>query len=421
MRFGVAKEMITPDFPMFMIGYAEYYKKTYRGVHDDLFVRCLLLDDGKRKAVLLAYDLLFHDHSLAQKVRRFAKDEFGVDEDAVVLSYTHTHYSVAVQGYASEEADERYETYLLEQSKRAIRKAFLNMSEGELSYISTTADESINRRKLVDGQYIMAPNQEGEKDMELNALVIRNKDNRVKAIAVNYSCHPNILRDLPVLSSEYPGRICQILESHFYGSYAFFFQGSGADTRARVTALYDRFVPRTYDDVDDMAKRLAGKIIRQIGMKKEKKENVELKYGTFCIPCPLDVKPKSYYEEDYKTDPFEAIRECARFVKDNYESLPETCDLHGGCLQISKDILVIYLGGEICYPTKKLLQQAFPDKRIYFLGYADSTAYVPSDKIIGEGGYEHEGSIIEYRLKGTFRPGIDKLMLKAVHNIVDRF
>ena len=421
MRFGVAKEMITPDFPMYMIGYAEYYKKSYQSVHDDLYVRCLLLDDGKRKAIMLAYDLLFHDHSLAQKVRQFANTEFNVDEDAVVLSYTHTHYSVAVQGYASEEADEKYEEFLLEQSKRCIRKAFLNISEGELNYISTTADESINRRKLVDGQYIMAPNQEGEKDKELNAIVIRNNEGRVKAIAVNYSCHPNVLRDVPNLSSEYPGRICQILENEFYGSFAFFFQGSGADTRARVTACYDRFVPRTPDDVDDMAKRLAGKIIRQISLNSAKKVNLDLNYGTFCIPCPLDVKPKSYYEEDYKTNPFEAIRECARFVIENYENLPDTCDLHGGCLQISKDILVIYLGGEICYPTKKLLQTAFPDKNIYFLGYADSTAYVPSDKIISEGGYEHEGSIIEYRLKGTFRAGIDKLMLEAVNNTIKDF
>lgn len=421
MHFGVSKEMITPDFPMYMIGYAEYYKHNFQSVHDDLYVRCLLLDDGKRKAIMLAYDLLFHDHSLAQKIRQFAKKEFNVDEDAVVLSYTHTHYSVAVQGYASEEADEKYEAYLLEQSKRCIRKAFLNISEGELSYISTTADESINRRKLVDGQYIMAPNQEGEKDKELNALVIRNKEGRIKAVAVNYSCHPNVLRDVPSLSSEYPGRICQILENEFYGSFAFFFQGSGADTRARVTACYDHFVPRTPDDVDDMAKRLAGKIIRQISLNTEKKVALDLRYGTFCIPCPLDVKPKSYYEEDLKTDPFEAIRECARFVVENYENLPDTCDLHGGCLQISKDILVIYLGGEICFPTKKLFQTAFPEKHIYFLGYADSTAYVPSDKIISEGGYEHEGSIIEYRLKGTFRAGIDKLMLDAVNNTIKVF
>ncbi len=421
MHYGVAKEMITPDFPMYMIGYAEYYLRTYESVHDDLFVRCLLLDDGKRKAIMLAYDLLFHDHSLAQKVRQFARSEYDVDEDAVVLSYTHTHYSVAVKGYASEEADEKYESFLFEQTKRAIRKAFLNINEGELYYTSTTADESINRRKLVDGQYIMAPNQEAEKDDELNAFVIRDKQGKVKAIAVNYSCHPNILRDLPSLSSEYPGRICQILENEFYGSFAFFFQGSGADTRARVTACYDRFVPRTYDDVDDMAKRLANKIIRQMELQKCQKVETSLRYGTFCIKCPLDVKPRSYYEQDYKDDPFPAIRECARYVMDNYDSLPETCDLHGGCLQISKDILVIYLGGEICYSTKKLFKDAFPDKHIYFLGYADSTAYVPSDKIISEGGYEHEGSIIEYRLKGTFRPGIDKLMLDAVNGVVRSF
>ena len=48
------------------------------------------------------------------------------------------------------------------------------------------------------------------------------------------------------------------------------------------------------------------------------------------------------------------------------------------------------------------------------MGYTDSTAYVPSDKIISEGGYEHEGSIVEYRLKGAFAPGIDKLVVDAI-------
>ena len=40
MRFGIAKEIITPDKPMCMIGYAEYYKKHYQAIHDDLYVRC---------------------------------------------------------------------------------------------------------------------------------------------------------------------------------------------------------------------------------------------------------------------------------------------------------------------------------------------------------------------------------------------
>lgn len=415
MRFGVAKEIITPDKPMCMIGYAEYYEKHYQAIHDDLFVRCMLLDDGEKKALILAYDLLFHDLSLTEAVRSYAQEAFDVDPASVILSYTHTHYSVAVKGYASELAEEDYESFLLEQSKRCIRKAFINSFDGSLSYGVVRADENINRRKLVDGEYIMAPNLEGEADKELSVLLVRDAKDNVRIVVTNYSCHPNILRDVMELSGEYPGRICQLLEAEYYGAQAIFLQGCGADSRGRVTAELDHFVGRTPGDVDDMARSMVSKIIRA-----DRRKDVflpqSMKLGTasFAIPCPLNIMPKSYYEEDLRTNPFEALRACARYVIDNYDSLPEECMLHGGVWQLNEDILLIYLGGEICYPTKQMLKKAFPDKKLIFLGYTDSTAYVPSDKIISEGGYEHEGSIVEYRLKGTFAPGIDKLVVDAV-------
>ena len=422
MRFGVAKEIITPDKPMCMIGYAEYYKKHYQAIHDDLYVRCMLLDDGNTKALILAYDLLFHDLSLTDKLREYAHEAFGLDPASVILSYTHTHYGVAVKGYATELAEDDYESFLLEQSKRCIRKAFINSFEGTLDYGTVRADENINRRKLIDGEYIMAPNLEGAADKELSVLLVRDMKENVRIVAANYSCHPNVLRDVMELSGEYPGRLCQLLECEYYGAQAIFLQGCGADSRAKITAEYDHFMGRTNGDVDDMARSLAAKIIRA-----ERRsdtflpQNVDLRTASFAIPCPLDVMPRSFYEDDFNANPFEALRACAQFVINNYDQLPAECMLHGGVWQITEELLLIYLGGEICYPTKQMLQKAFPDKKIFFLGYTDSTAYVPSDKIISEGGYEHEGSIVEYRLKGTFAPGIDKLVVDAIKEAMKGF
>lgn len=422
MRFGVAKEIITPDHPMCMIGYAEYYEKHYQAVHDDLYVRCMVLDAGNTNAVILAYDLLFHDLTLTDEVRKYAAQAFGVDPSAVILSYTHTHYGVAVKGYASELAEAEYESFLLEQTKRCIRKAFLNTFEGSFSYGVVRADENINRRKLIDGEYIMAPNLEGEADKDLSVLLIKDTKDHVRIVVTNYSCHPNVLRDVMELSGEYPGRLCQLLEAEFYGAQAIFLQGCGADSRARVTAEYDHFVRRSNADVDDMAKSMASKVIRAA-----RRSDVflpralNLRTASFVVPCPLDIMPKSFYEADYNTNPFAALKACAKFVIDNYEQLPAECMLHGGVWQLAEDLLLIYLGGEICYPTKQMLQRAFPDKKILFLGYTDSTAYVPSDKIISEGGYEHEGSIVEYRLKGTFAPGIDQRIIAAIHQAMRDF
>jgi len=415
MRFGVAKEIITPDRPMCMIGYAEYYKKHFQAIHDDLYVRCMMLNDGETTALILAYDLLFHDLSLTDAVRRYAAEAFGVKPSSVILSYTHTHYGVAVKGYASELAEEDYESFLLEQTKRCIRKAFINSFDGTIDYGVVRADENINRRKLIDGEYIMAPNLEGEADKELSVLLVKDEKENVRIAVTNYSCHPNVLRDVMELSGEYPGRVCQLLEAEYYGAQAIFLQGCGADSRAKITAEYDHFMGRTTGDVDDMARSLAAKVIRA-----ERRSDaflplpMKIRTASFAIPCPLDIMPLSFYQEDLRTNPFEALRACAEYVIENYDNLPAECMLHGGVWQLSEDLLLIYLGGEICYPTKKMLKEAFPDKRILFLGYTDSTAYVPSDQIISEGGYEHEGSIVEYRLKGTFAPGIDKLVVDAI-------
>jgi hypothetical protein len=71
------------------------------------------------------------------------------------------------------------------------------------------------------------------------------------------------------------------------------------------------------------------------------------------------------------------------------------------------------MGGEPCYEVKRKLERLFPGVTLLFWGYADATAYIPDDQIIVEGGYEAEGSVVEYGLKGPFRPGIDKRMAET--------
>jgi len=63
MTFGVAKDLITPDVKTHMGGYGSLYGRYFVGLHDDLYVKALVMDDGKQRAVLISFDLLFHDQS----------------------------------------------------------------------------------------------------------------------------------------------------------------------------------------------------------------------------------------------------------------------------------------------------------------------------------------------------------------------
>ena len=59
------------------------------------------------------------------------------------------------------------------------------------------------------------------------------------------------------------------------------------------------------------------------------------------------------------------------------------------------------------------ISRHFDGKKVIFIGYADATAYIPDDRYISEGGYEVDGSVVEYCLKGRFKSGMDRKMIDA--------
>jgi hypothetical protein len=76
MRFGVAKDIITPIEPTMLVC-TGVYKETYKEIHDDMFVRCIVMDDGEKKAVIFSYDLIFHDRTLNDKIAAYAAEKHG--------------------------------------------------------------------------------------------------------------------------------------------------------------------------------------------------------------------------------------------------------------------------------------------------------------------------------------------------------
>ena len=77
-------------------------------------------------------------------------------------------------------------------------------------------------------------------------------------------------------------------------------------------------------------------------------------------------------------------------------------------MRLTEDLYIATVGGEPCFGVKNAVKKAFGDKRVCFIGYTDSCAYIVNDRIIAEGGYE-PNAYLEYCLKGPFKPGVDDL------------
>jgi len=438
LRFGVAKDIITPCTEITMTGFASVYGNPFQGIHDDLYVRTLLLQDENNSIILITLDILFHDDSLPEALRTFAFKKYGIPRDNLLVTYTHTHYGPTTKGYDSIFFTEEYEDFLYQRITHCIDRTFLNIYEGTMEYSSVEGEWNISRRRMVNGVMEFIPNPDGERDKSIYILKLSDTAGKIKALAINFACHPSNLNAYRILSSEYPGRLCHLLEAQNYGCMALFFQGAGADTKLKMGAKSSKFHPITYDECNEVASSMALRIQNTLLNGKGQTIEPKLSSRMFQIKMPLEVYPCSFFKEELQnfngnTDkrfdksmvvPTEYSGSLlmwarAEYVVDNYDELPDYLMLNCGIIRLGEGFYIFTVGGEPSYDVKRVLQQLIPEDKILFFGYNDAIAYVPSDKLLAEGGYEAgERSVTEYCMKGKFKSGIDERFLEGFKNVL---
>ena len=135
MVFGVSKETITPSFPV-KIACNGRYNDGSIGIHDDVFCRCLMMDDGNQKLIFLSYDPLFHDREPNNTLADYEQQKNGVTPSSFVHSCTHAHTAPACRGYNPNHHSDLYEAYLVEKGKLCIDKTMYSLFEETLEYVT---------------------------------------------------------------------------------------------------------------------------------------------------------------------------------------------------------------------------------------------------------------------------------------------
>jgi len=202
LRAGAAVRAITPPRRAPLFGYP-HVERVSTGVHDPLLASALFLEDGPRRALLVALDLLFLDPPTARSIRRAVAAETSVPEACVFTSCTHTHsgpVTCRLLGWQEDPAvpapDPSYLDFVEEQAARAAREAAGQARPAELAW--TTADA-----RGVGGNRL-AP--DGVTDPEVGILAVREPgDGALVAVDLIYGMHPTVLHeDSTLVSSDFP-------------------------------------------------------------------------------------------------------------------------------------------------------------------------------------------------------------------------
>jgi neutral ceramidase len=248
LQIGWSSVNITPSEPELLIGYKP--RGPYVEVHDSIFVRSLLIDNGAIEVAIVSMDLLLVPPALVQYLEQ-QLPAINFDINSVYFTATHTHTSIggwldsfAGQFIAGSFDSNRIE-WLGDKIIESIEEARSAKSAGAIAF------KKIETQGLVEHRL-----DKPSKDIDESLRVIRvDMENGERGIWVTFSAHPSLInKNTHVLSGDYPAAMLQQLQVGGF-EFAMFTAGMVGSHRPKEYGLFD------IEFLEDYGKKLANIII----------------------------------------------------------------------------------------------------------------------------------------------------------------
>jgi neutral ceramidase len=214
---GVCETDITPPPDVWMGGYAAR-SGTALGVHDELKARVLALDDGLRRVVIVAADLIAFPFEMAQRIRQMIAITLRTTPDAVLLNASHTHGSPLTGIYRDMgETDAAYLSLLERKIIGAANQAAQGLTPAVLTYGDSAAQIGINRRvSSADGKAAFGANTAGKVLSRVQGVCVMGLDGALLALLFSHACHPTTMEaGNRLITGEWCGAACRTLTAKF--------------------------------------------------------------------------------------------------------------------------------------------------------------------------------------------------------------
>jgi neutral ceramidase len=421
-KAGVAVKAITPDRPMWMAGYASRNKPA-EGKLTELYVKALALEDPRgRRFVLLTSDLVGIPRSLSEPVAEAVHKRTGLPRERLMLTVSHTHCGPVLRDslhtmydMPPEEAKkiDPYTEKLREWMIDVIVRSLDDLKPARLAFGKGTARFAVNRRKPTEKGFINSAYPEGPVDHAVPVLRVQTAEGKLLALVFGYACH-NTTLSFYQWCGDYAGFAQKRLEDKHPGATAFFWMGCGADAnplpRGKVE-LCQKYGRELADAVEDT---LAGRLTPIVGEGAAKYE---------AIALPFDAIPgRATWEGDSRSKTFYVRNRAEHYLKLLDEGKKIDPQYRHYPVQVWRlgDLTWIALGGEVVVDYSLRLQRELGrDRPLWIAGYAnDVMAYIPSLRVLKEGGYEGDSSMIVYGMPSKWGTDIEEKIIAKVRELV---
>jgi neutral ceramidase len=421
-KAGVAVQSVTPPEMIWMAGYASRNKPA-EGVAQDLFAKAVVLEDptGSR-LLIITLDLIGVPRHLREFLETELAAKHGLRPDQILLNASHTHcgpvlhspkgsfYSLDAEQLAKVIAYmDRLKLALVDLTSRAIA----DLAPSKLGYTHARCGVSMNRRLPTPTGFQNSPYPDGPVDQSVPVLRVTGAEGQLRAVLFGYACHNTTLGFFE-FCGDYAGFAQADLEAAHPDAVALFVMGCGGDQNP---------YPRgNIENAKQHGRALANAV--EVGLLVAPTEILPPLATAYATP-ELAFAPAPSQEALTRLAAAGTGYEHqhARRLLDRIEregSLPMTYKYPIQVIRFGRELTLATLAGEVVVDYSLRLKRELPGERVWVAGYSnDVFGYVPSHRVLKEGGYEGGGAMLYTNLPGPFADDVEDRIFTGLKGLLD--
>ena len=144
-RAGAAQQIITPSLGAIVNG--DFYQRYAHTIHDDLFAKALVLDNGERKLILVIVDVCTMGQDLIDSIKKKINTEIGISTDQILIASNHTHGSGSAEELYLSGIDRDFRKVLAASIYQAVQIAFERRQPAKICFGSQNVPQYLLCRR----------------------------------------------------------------------------------------------------------------------------------------------------------------------------------------------------------------------------------------------------------------------------------
>ena len=414
---GVSKVDITPDYPIRLNGFGNRRQES-EGISQRIYARALVIAQQSHiPVVMITIDSLGVRMSMVDEIVGRLAQDYDLPRQNVALTFTHSHCTPKVNGAsdnifsqpippAHQAHIDQYTAELSHKIEVAAREAMERLSPATLEWGIGTVGFAMNRRT-----------KGGPVDHDLPVLVIRDaKSSEIRAIYTSYACHCVTL-SFNQISGDWAGYAAEMIERAAPGATALVSIGCGSDSNpsSGVTGDKTELAEAQGAEIGSEVSRLLKTKLRTISGRPSATLN--------RIKLPLNGPPTKGQLEAIANNGgaagYNAQTQLAKLARG--EALLTAIDYPIQTFSFGEDLSLVFLAGEVCVDYAHRLKRELDAERIWINAYSnDFCSYIPSERLVKEGGYGGGAEIPYFALPATLQAGLEQSIIDEVKHQVPK-